>query len=448
MVNVFRLDCWNREVSTMQIEKITVHGFRNIDTTTMLFNNKIQCLISLNSFGKSNLLTAINFGISFISTDDKTKMMRWIPGVPLNKKLAQENFRFELEMTTDTDSALGRVWVIYGFEFRWIKSDKTGGNIISEWLKVKKDEKGQKYGRYILRNADKAKYKKVDSGRCDYPINIDRDELVINKLNAYDNLFFIDIIKKINKLSAHIERHLDADPAYHPAPFVRTDWEALQIDNLDNLPRAIYYLKEDPQTSHKYDLLMNSYQQLFPQIEKIKVVKTTLDREIEHNIPENLPFKVTNEVYTLFVMDKSLNQPINFGHMSDGAKRIMLLLACIILSDHNQISLVAIEEPENCIHPSLLQHLLEIIDQLTETCRVVVTSHSPYLIQYLNPSSVYVGLPSNDGVARFFAIKSSRKKALEKDTLDARESIGDYIFDLMSGSEEDINELIKYLECD
>ena len=261
-------------------------------------------------------------------------------------------------------------------------------------------------------------------------------------------MFFIDILNKINKLSVHIERHLDAEPAYQPDPFVRTDREALQIDNLENLPRAIYHLKKDPATVDKYELLINSYKQLFPQIEKIEVARATLKGEIEHNIPENLPLKVTNEVFALFVMDKNLNQSINFENMSDGAKRILLLLACIILSDHNKLSLVAIEEPENCIHPNLLQHLLEIVDQITEDCRVLVTSHSPYLIQYLDPSNIYVGLPSDNGVARFFAINSSCKRALEKDAAEARESIGDYIFDLMSGPEEDINELIKYLECD
>lgn len=447
MVNVFRLDCWDTEVSVMKIERITVHGFRNIDNTTLHFN-KIQSLISLNSFGKSNLLTAIDFGISFITSDNKNAMMRWIPGIPLNRQLAQEDFKFELEMTTDTDSEHSRLWVTYGFQFRWIKSDKTGGNITSEWLKVKRDEKGQKYGQYILRNGNKAKYKKVDSGRCDYPISIEQDELVINKLNAYDNLFFIDLVKKINKLSAHIERHLDAEPAYKPDPFVRTDWEALQIDNIENLPRAIYHLKEDPRTSDKFHLLINSYRQLFPQIEEVEVVRANLKGKIKHNIPEDLPFKVTNEVFALLVKDKNLNQEINFENMSDGAKRILLLLTCIILADHNKLSFVAIEEPENCIHPSLLQHLLDTIDQLTETCRVLVTSHSPYLIQYLNPSNIYVGVPTDDGVARFFAIKSSCKKALEKDAAEARESIGDYIFDLMSGSGEDVQELIRYLECD
>lgn len=447
MVDVFRLNYWDTEVNAMKIERITVHGFRNIDNTTMHFS-KIQSLISLNSFGKSNLLTAIDFGIRFISNDSKKTMMHWIPGVPLNRQLAQEDFKFELEMTTDTDSALDKVWVTYGFQFRWIKSDKSGGNINSEWLKVKRDEKGQKYGQFIYRNGNKAKYKRVDSGRCDYPINIEPDELVINKLNAYDNLFFIDIVKKINKLSAHIERHLDAEPAYEPDPFVRTDWEALQIDNLENLPRAIFHLKEDPRTIGKYDLLINSYRQLFPQIDEVEVMRATLKGEIKHNIPEDLPLRLTNELYALFVTDKNLNQPINFENMSDGAKRILLLLTCVILADHNKISLVAIEEPENCIHPSLLQHLLETIDQLTETCRILVTSHSPYLIQYLDPSNIYVGVPSDNGVARFVTFRSSSKKALEKDAAEARESMGDYIFDLMSGSEDDVNELIKYLESD
>lgn len=447
MVSNFKVNNRRKEVNAMKIERITVHGFRNIDNTILHFN-KIQSLISLNSFGKSNLLSAIHFGINFISDDNKMAMMRWVPGIPLNKKLAQEEYKFELEMTTDNVSGLGNLSVTYGFQFKWIRSDKTGANITSEWLKIKREEKGQKYSQYIRRNDNKAKFKKAESGRCDHSISIDPDELVINKLNAYDNLFFIDIVKKINRLSAHIERSLDAEPAYTPDPFVRTDWETLQIDNLNSLPRVLYYLKNEHRTADKYQLLINSYLQLFPQIERIEVVKAPLKGKLKHNLPEDLPFKISNEVFALLVKDRNLNQEINFENMSDGAKRILLLLTCIILADHNKLSFIAIEEPENCIHPSLLQYFLDTIDQLTDTCRVLVTSHSPYLIQYLEPSDVYIGIPSDDGVARFFAIKSSCKRALEKDAADARETIGDYIFDLMSGTEEDIDELVRYLECD
>lgn len=429
-----------REVKPMKIERITVHGFRNIDNITLRFDN-ITALLSLNSFGKSNLLSAIDFGIKFIKKDSKSQMMRWIPGVPLNKKLAEEDFKFELEMTTDTN-----FWVIYGYQFKWVRNDDTGLRIVSEWLKVKKAEPGQKYSQYLIRDNVKAKFKKAESGRCNYPIGVESDELIINKLQAYDNLFFLDIVKKVNNLSVYIERHLDADKTYHPAPFIRTDLEALQIDNINNLPRAIFNIKE--QRLDKYDLLINSYKQLFPQIEHIEVMRANFDGKIGVTFSEDVPLRIADEIYVLLVTDQNLNQPINFERMSDGAKRILLLLTCIILSDINGLSLVALEEPDNSIHPSLLGSLLMIIKQITTGCRILITSHSPYLIHFLDLSNLYIGLPSPDGVAKFSCIQASCKKALLRDAQENRQTTGDYIFDLMSGPQDEINELTKYLECD
>lgn len=442
------------EVLPMKIERISVHGFKNIYSTKLKFS-KILALISLNNFGKSNLLNAIDFGIDFISSESKKSMMRWVPGIPLNNRLADDDFEFELEMTTD-DSELGKVWVIYGYQFRWVKNDDSGAHIVKEWLKVKKEDKGQKYAKFIIRDGESAKYKRVDSGRCDYPIKIDQHELVINKLQAFDNLFFAQIIEKINEISVHIERHLDADPAYQPSFLVRSDWDVLQndalenlkLDSLESLPRAIYYLEQSKDTSDKYELLMNAYQRLFPQIDEIEAVRATLTDDIKNKIPDIVPYKVANEIFALFVTDKNLNQPLNFEYMSDGAKRILLLLTCIILSDYNNLSLVAIEEPENCIHPSLLQHLLDTINQLSDSCRVLITSHSPYLLQYIDLQDIYVGMPSNDGVAQFVSVSPSNRKQLLKNALEEKKSIGEYLFDLMSGSQEDFDELIGYLECD
>jgi predicted ATPase len=432
-----------RKVSGMKIERITIHGFRNISNTSLYLKN-ISALVSLNSFGKSNLLSAIHFGISFITDDSKAKQMRWIPGIPMNKKLAGEDFKFELEMTTNTE--LDKFSIIYGYQFKWVRNDDSGARILSEWLKVKKNKKGQKYSRYIIRKNQKAKYKKAESGRCDHPILVDSSELVINKLQAYDSLFFLDLVKRINNLTAHIEEHLDAGVAYQPYPFIRTDLEALQIDNINNLPRVIFYLRE--QAREKHDLLINSYKKLFPQIEKIEVDKANFNENINFQFPDDVPLRITNEIFILRVSDKNLNQPINFEAMSDGAKRILLLLTCVILSDINKCSLIEIEEPDNCIHPRLLGQLLDIMGQLTNDCRILITSHSPYLIKFFEPENLYIGLPSSDGVAQFLRISSSGKKALNKDAQESKQSIGDHIFQLMSGSEDDIKELKKYLECE
>ena len=45
-----------------------------------------------------------------------------------------------------------------------------------------------------------AQYKSSETGRCSKPIAIDDNALVINKLTALDDLFYLDIIKKLNNV--------------------------------------------------------------------------------------------------------------------------------------------------------------------------------------------------------------------------------------------------------
>lgn len=92
MAGIFTWDFLYDEVTSMRIEKITVHGFRNIRNTELRLDN-ILALVSLNSYGKSNLLTAIDFGTDFITLpkNAKKRMMHLITGVPLNKQLADHS---------------------------------------------------------------------------------------------------------------------------------------------------------------------------------------------------------------------------------------------------------------------------------------------------------------------------------------------------------------------
>ena len=69
-----------------------------------------------------------------------------------------------------------------------------------------------------------------------------------------------------------------------------------------------------------------------------------------------------------------------------------MILTKIIVSSVSNISLIAIEEPENSVHPGLFQAYIQIISQLLDDCKVIITSHSPYIISYLNPSWIHVGM--------------------------------------------------------
>ncbi len=69
--------------ASMRLNKIRIGGFRNISDTVVELNNMVA-LVSLNSYGKSNLLQAIDFGVDFIKNpvERKKRMMSWIKGIP------------------------------------------------------------------------------------------------------------------------------------------------------------------------------------------------------------------------------------------------------------------------------------------------------------------------------------------------------------------------------
>ena len=115
----------------MNIKRIKIDGFKNLDNIDLTLNN-ITSLLSINSYGKTNTLTALKFGIDFIVSNnhDKIIQMNYSPGIPVNKYYLPKSFSFEME------SELNGEDIIYGYSFLW-PSDKIKPKVIKEYLKIK-----------------------------------------------------------------------------------------------------------------------------------------------------------------------------------------------------------------------------------------------------------------------------------------------------------------------
>lgn len=429
-----------KEYVTMKIQAVLIDGFKNLSNVRITFEN-ITALVALNNFGKSNVLSGIDFGLAFIkaSFDDKAEMMANSNLIPVTQSIQGGNYKFEVEVLTEIAKLKYRVQ--YGYEFSWKCSEEDEPEIVQEYLKVKLEEKGQKYTQLINRTTNSALYKSSETGRCSSQIKVGTTELVVNKLRAYDDLYYAKIIHKINSMKMYMENNLDAKSFYQPDPIIRKGYENEMI-NADNLPRIIFNLNK--QNPDQFELLKDVYFQLFPDIEDVIVKNIKISATGNDQLPDDVPFIFTNSIYVLFVKDKNLANPVNFSMMSDGAKRVFMILTKIIVSSVSNISLIAIEEPENSIHPSLLKAYMQIINQLLDNCKVIITSHSPYIISYLNPAWIHVGVNRRPGVAEFFTFKKMGQKQLENDAEEFKMSIGDYLFSLLSDPE---NNLDDYLEC-
>lgn len=431
----------------MNLKRIRVNGYCNIKNTSINLN-QLTSILSLNNYGKSNLFTSIVFGLSFIQQHPRIKqtMMNDNKSRPCLKDNIDDLFSFEIECLETTINSQANI--IYSYSFAW-PSYKNGykGRIVSECLKIKNCS--QSATTYIKRENDSAFYKSSKTGRCSTKIQISESELVLNKLLAYDDLFYQTTIKQLHNINVYIDRHFDSSYGYGITFMSEQELTDLTLKPELNIPKTLYRIKESH--NYKYQLLINSFISLFPSIKNIYVEEISNKNFLQKtkkqtNDDKTIPF--SDKYYLLFVEDKNLATSINFSQMSDGAQRVLLLLTFVVLAQINNYDLICIEEPENSVHPGLLKKFLFTVTELAEKTKLLFSSHSPYLINYLNPENIYLGITNDYGLAIFKKLKSSTnaKKRLMKDLIVSNMGLGDYLFDLMSGSDDDIEELLSYVE--
>ena len=430
----------------MIINKIKIDGYKNVSDTTIEFKN-ITALVGLNNYGKSNVLEAINFAKNFIKNpyQIKSSMMAYVKAIPINTALLGKNFNFEIEYTTKCNNK--KVFIDYSFSFQWLDINKVSG-IKSEVLKIKYFGKGQKYSKLISRDNNGAFYQPSPTGRCDKIIKIEDSNLIINKIANFDDLFYLDMIEELNNVNFDLNAFLDTSAAFDffPIQMKTNDMYSLDKTNGANIAQIVYNLKNN--YHDKYELIINSFLSLFPNIESIEPQILSYDKsKVKVNVPEDAPFMLADNMFNILVKERYNIKPENFENLSNGTKRIFLLLTSAVLADIHKIELIAFEELENCIHPALFEQLLIILANMVQNIRIIITSHSPYLIQYLDLDNIYVGIPSKDGTAKFEKIKKSKQSSIMKNARDYNISTGDYIFEMLVDSFNDNNELCSYLEC-
>lgn len=442
----------------MKLKSITVGGFKNLEKTRLLLDGMIA-IVSPNNYGKSNLLEAIDFGVDFIfsSPKDRQLMMSWVRGIPINKELENEEFYFEVEYIDE--SLEDYRFVRYGYCFSWYRDDGSGQRILNEWLDARAVE-SVRYTSYIKR--DESMYRKAKETSAFRKINVDSNQLIVELIAAIPDVPIQPVARSIKNLDYHICASLDVRHRFQASPieFVApaTD-NGIAFDDQD-VPRALYQLSRVDKS--KYDLFLEAVYNLFPEFSDIRVqsyeikkddfmiesLTSSADGTLTHadSSDKEIPFRIKDELYRLILKSEYLNQQINMSMMSTGTKRVFWLLANAFIASSKHISCFGVEELETSIHPKLLRMLLEILNEAIDDTSVIISSHSPYLIQYLKPDCIYLGVPNKKGTAAFKKIKSSCVHSLANVSRDNGMSVGEYLFELMSGDNDNAELLSLYLE--
>ncbi|MEW6277072.1 MAG: AAA family ATPase [Candidatus Eremiobacterota bacterium] len=160
--------------------------------------------------------------------------------------------------------------------------------------------------------------------------------------------------------------------SYLTADQTRTTPEVGPAEHLSttgaNLPNVIQYLQE--QHPDRLKQILGALCRRVPRLERVDVERLADNRLL-------LRFK-----------DQPFEEPILARFASDGTLKMLAYLT--VLYDPSPPQLIGIEEPENHLHPRLLPQLAEECRLATAHTQLMITTHSPFLVNALRTKELWV----------------------------------------------------------
>jgi predicted ATPase len=91
--------------------------------------------------------------------------------------------------------------------------------------------------------------------------------------------------------------------------------------------------------------------------------------------------------WTFQVVEDRIRGAINPRSVSDGTIRLLAMMVIAHWSARRS-TLLAIEEPENGLHPHLSKHIVDLLRTASQTRQVLATTHNPAFLDELEPEEV------------------------------------------------------------
>lgn len=348
------------------LERITIHNYKCLLDLTLdlgMFN----VLIGPNDSGKTSVLDAIHL-LNLLVHANNTKDAFQKHGNPVDL-------------------------ISHGTENREIAFDtKVDGMPYSISLDMQSEITHESLGGNFTRNSD---------GHCRgdmagvFPKRVSRFVPVIDALAppAAKEEEALKAAKAVRTSLAAMRCNLRPESVRQPtAPAGDQPDPALEPTGL-GLPTVLDYMLLTDR--RRFEDLENRLKELMPHLDQLQL----------------LPKQGKREVAFLLRGD---DEPVPASLASDGLLHMLGFLTLLSLPGVRP-SILLVDEPENGIHPGALREVVGILRELVEkeNVQVVMTTHSPYLLDLVQPEEVYILTRAHEGDLRTKATRMSEIPKIE-----------------------------------
>ena len=342
-----------------RIESLRVENYRALRKVELNNLTPMTVLLGPNGSGKSTVFDVFNFLSECFQFGLRHAWDRRGRGRELKTRGATGPIVFELKYRESPGTPV----ITYHLA---IDEGNKGPEVIEEWLQWRRGKSGQPF-RFL---EFKRGVGKAASG--DAP---DSDDVRVEANLRSPDLIAVNTLGQFTehpRVAALREFITDWYVSYLSIDQTRNQPEAGPHERLskggENLANVIQYLKE--QHPERLEEIFGVLRARIPRLDRVEA--------------EPMP----DGRLLLQIKDAPFEQPILSKFASDGTMKMLAYLT--VLYDPEPPRFIGIEEPENFLHPRLLPELAEECRAASERSQLLITSHSPFLLNVMRAEEVRV----------------------------------------------------------
>lgn len=342
-----------------RIESLRVENYRALRKVELDNLTPMAVLLGPNGSGKSTVFDVFNFLSECFQFGLRHAWDRRGRGKELKTRGATGPIVFDLKYRESPGTPI----ITYHLA---IDEGSRGPEVIEEWLQWRRGTRGQPFRFLEFRRgvgrAVSGELPDAEDQRKDTTLR-SPDLIAANTLGQ---------LAEHPRVAALREFVTDWYVSYLSIDQTRNQPEAGPQERLskggENLPNVIQYLKE--QHPERLEQIFSILRQRIPRLERVEA--------------EPMP----DGRLLLQIKDAPFEQPVLSKFASDGTMKMLAYLT--VLYDPEPPRFIGIEEPENFLHPRLLPELAEECRAASERSQLLITSHSPFLLNAMRAEEVRV----------------------------------------------------------
>lgn len=373
-----------------RIESLKVENYRALKHVTLDKLTPMTVLLGPNGSGKSTVFDVFNFLSECFQYGLRHAWDRRGRSKELKSRGATGPIVFELKYREMPNTPI----ITYHLA---IDEGSKGPEVVEEWLQWRRGSKGQPF-RFIEFKKGVGQAASGDAPDAD-DVRVERnlrspDLIAVNTLGQFSEHPRVAALREF--ITGWYVSYLSIDQT-------RNQPEAGPQERLsktgENLPNVIQYLKE--RHPERLEKIFEILRQCIPRLERVDADPMPDGRLL------------------LQIKDAPFETPILSKFASDGTMKMLAYLT--VLYDPEPPRFIGIEEPENFLHPRLLPELAEECRAVAANAQLLITSHSPFLLNAMQAEEVRVLYRDEQGFTQ--AVKASDIQGIPE-MLEAGASLG------------------------